>query len=383
MSCGSRATAGGCRSSAPGPGTGGTSWCAVAGLRYPAVRHHADAGLDNQLAFLRSALDWVAENTPRDRETRYLEARVTAWHNADPPRVEVFRSGLREGAGVSATAVGRPRPLAALAALDELLGRRVSLRSLALLRVLAGPAVLLHLRPFLADSLDGRTYSDAFYEPYAAWYPQLPDVAYVALLWLAAASAIAMSIGLLTRVATATTFALVAYNLFLSTTHFHNNRAYLVIVLGLLAVAPCGRELSLDAMAAPAPRAPGAGRAGTRMAAVAAALRVQRGLRSVGAEQAAGSRLVRRHRHVAARRARPRRPGGLAAARLGGVAADQPRLPHGRRQVRRPDRAVHRGSGCGGARRATRPSGSRSCSTSRSRAPRPCRCSRSLRSRCW
>jgi membrane protein implicated in regulation of membrane protease activity len=40
---------------------------------------------------------------------------------------------------------------------------------------------------------------------------------------------------------------IVAYNLFLSTTHFHNNRAYLVIVLGLLAVAPCGRELSLDA----------------------------------------------------------------------------------------------------------------------------------------
>ena len=54
----------------------------------PAVRHHADAGLDNQLAFLRSALDWVAANTPRDRETRYLEATVTAWHNADPPRIE-------------------------------------------------------------------------------------------------------------------------------------------------------------------------------------------------------------------------------------------------------------------------------------------------------
>ena len=69
------------------------------GLRYPAVRHHADAGLANQLAFLRSALDWVADNTPRDRETRYLEARVTSWHNADRPRVEVLRSGVREGAG--------------------------------------------------------------------------------------------------------------------------------------------------------------------------------------------------------------------------------------------------------------------------------------------
>ncbi len=56
-----------------------------------------------------------------------------------------------------------------------------------------------------------------------------------------------MPLGFLTRVATATAFAIVAYNLFLSTTHFHNNRAYLVIVLALLAVAPCGRELSVDA----------------------------------------------------------------------------------------------------------------------------------------
>jgi hypothetical protein len=69
------------------------------GLRYPSIRHHADAGLENQLAFLGAALDWVAENTPRDGETRYLEATVTAWHNADEPRVEVLRSGTREVAG--------------------------------------------------------------------------------------------------------------------------------------------------------------------------------------------------------------------------------------------------------------------------------------------
>jgi len=68
------------------------------GLRYPSIRHHASAGLDNQLAFLESALDWVAINTPRDRETRYLEATVTSWHNADPPRVGVRRSRVREGA---------------------------------------------------------------------------------------------------------------------------------------------------------------------------------------------------------------------------------------------------------------------------------------------
>jgi HTTM domain len=149
---------------------------------------------------------------------------------------------------VKVTAVGAPPELRGVVArLDELLGRRVSMRALALLRVLAGPAVLLHLQPFLSDALDGRTYRDGFYEPYAAWYPELPDSLYVGLLVLAAVAAVAMSLGFLTRLATITTFSIVAYNLFLSTTHFHNNRAYLVIVLGLLAVAPCGLELSLDA----------------------------------------------------------------------------------------------------------------------------------------
>lgn len=66
------------------------------GLRYPSVRHHADAGLDNQLAFLRSALDWVAANTPNDTETRHLEATVTYWHNTRGPQVVVYRSPERE-----------------------------------------------------------------------------------------------------------------------------------------------------------------------------------------------------------------------------------------------------------------------------------------------
>lgn len=135
-----------------------------------------------------------------------------------------------------------------LSRFDELLGRRVSMRSLALLRVLAGPIVLLHLWPFLSSD---RIYSDAFYEPYASWYPEFPRAVYIGLLWLAAVAAVFMTVGLFTRLATATTFTIVAYNLFLSTTHFHNNRAYLVIVLGLLAVAPCGRELSLDSRLRP------------------------------------------------------------------------------------------------------------------------------------
>ena len=138
----------------------------------------------------------------------------------------------------SATALGR---------LDELLGRRVSMRALALLRIMAGPIALAHLWPFVADARAGVIYRDAFYEPYAAWYPELPRPLYVGLLALGVVAAVAMSLGLLTRVATAATFGVVTYNLFLSTTHFHSNRAYLVIVLAALAVAPCGRELSVDA----------------------------------------------------------------------------------------------------------------------------------------
>jgi hypothetical protein len=65
------------------------------GLQDPSFRHHADAGIANQLAFVRPALDWVAAHTQRDHETRYLEARVTSWHNLDPPKVTVFRSHVR------------------------------------------------------------------------------------------------------------------------------------------------------------------------------------------------------------------------------------------------------------------------------------------------
>jgi uncharacterized membrane protein YphA (DoxX/SURF4 family) len=149
---------------------------------------------------------------------------------------------------VNTAAVGAPlRARGLVDRFDGLLGRAVSMRSLALLRVLTGPVVLLHLRPFLSDTLDGQTYRDAFHHPYAAWYPEVPEALYGGLLWLAAIAAVAMSLGFVTRVATATTFAIVTYNVFLSTTHFHNNRAYLLIVLGVLAMAPCGRELSVDA----------------------------------------------------------------------------------------------------------------------------------------
>jgi hypothetical protein len=68
------------------------------GLWDPQTKHHADAGIDNQLAFLDSALDYVATHTPRDTETQYLEATVTYWRNAHDPEVVVLRSTDRDAA---------------------------------------------------------------------------------------------------------------------------------------------------------------------------------------------------------------------------------------------------------------------------------------------
>lgn len=129
-----------------------------------------------------------------------------------------------------------------MARIDELLGRPVSLRSLSFLRVLLGPIVVLHLWPFLNDARHGHIYRDTFHEPYASWYPELPRSLYVALLCVGALAAVAMSVGIARRAATITAAAVVGYNLFLSTTHVHNNRAVLFVVLLLLAVAPDADE---------------------------------------------------------------------------------------------------------------------------------------------
>ena len=123
------------------------------------------------------------------RTTPRATARRATWRPGSRRGTTPTRPGSRCSAAacararVNAAAVGAPpEARGVVAGFDELLGRRVSMRALALLRVLAGPAVLLHLQPFLSDALDGRTYRDAFYEPYAAWYPELPDAVYVGLL---------------------------------------------------------------------------------------------------------------------------------------------------------------------------------------------------------
>ena len=120
------------------------------------------------------------------------------------------------------------------------------MRSLGIVRALVGLVALVHLWPFVTDALRGHTYQDYFHHAYIAWYPDLPEPAYAGLLVIGSFAAVGMSLGLWSDVTTKLTFGVVAYNLFLSTTHMHNNTAYLVIVLGLLAAAPCGRALSVD-----------------------------------------------------------------------------------------------------------------------------------------
>lgn len=131
--------------------------------------------------------------------------------------------------------------------LDDVFDQPRSLRAAALLRILVGPMVLAHLAPFVREMLRGRYYADAFYSPWVTWLPEPGKSLYFALLWIAIASAILLSVGLYTRTASVVTFGIVAYNFFLSQTHFHNNRTFLLIVLGCLMLTPCGRLLSLDA----------------------------------------------------------------------------------------------------------------------------------------
>jgi hypothetical protein len=77
----------------------GYEWNALVtgrGLSSPWRRHHADAGVDNQLEFLGEALTWVADHTDADDETSFLEARVTVWFTLYAPTTTILRSPERD-----------------------------------------------------------------------------------------------------------------------------------------------------------------------------------------------------------------------------------------------------------------------------------------------
>lgn len=137
---------------------------------------------------------------------------------------------------------------------DDLFDRPGSARGLAVTRIAIGVVVLVHLWPFLALAVDGRSWDDGFTEPWVSWWT-LPHGAWVAMLLVGVGGAIALSLGWRTRLAAAVTLAVVAGNFFLSHTHFRHNRAFLILVLATLLLSESGRVLSLDARRRPAPDA--------------------------------------------------------------------------------------------------------------------------------
>lgn len=137
--------------------------------------------------------------------------------------------------------------LVAPATVDDVFDRPGSMRSMAILRMVLGPVVIVHLWPFLVDTLGGRTYLDHFNEPWFTFLPQVPGGVQVVAVWTGAVAAAAMGLGWHTRLAAPLTTVCVAANFFLSQTHFRHNRAFLLILLTAVALADSGRVLSLDA----------------------------------------------------------------------------------------------------------------------------------------
>ena len=77
----------------------GYEWDALvhmSALQHPENLRHAYMGVDATLDFLEHALDWIAEHTPADSETRYLVATVTYFENTRGPHHIVLRSDERE-----------------------------------------------------------------------------------------------------------------------------------------------------------------------------------------------------------------------------------------------------------------------------------------------
>lgn len=106
---------------------------------------------------------------------------------------------------------------------------------------------MLHLAPIAADAVRGNTFHDRFHQPYVSWYPELGPTAFTILVLVGLLTAVSMAAGFATSATTSATTAIVGYHLFLSTTHVHNNRAYLFAVLLILSMSRCGNALSVDA----------------------------------------------------------------------------------------------------------------------------------------
>lgn len=133
---------------------------------------------------------------------------------------------------------------------DELLARPVATRSIAVVRIVVGLVAFALLRPIAVAGVRGDTFHDRFHEPFLdpifEVVPMLGPVAFTALVVTGSVSALAMAAGAATRAASIVTTTAVGYFLVVSTTHLHNNRAYLFAVLVGVSLAPAGRSWSVD-----------------------------------------------------------------------------------------------------------------------------------------
>lgn len=129
--------------------------------------------------------------------------------------------------------------------LDAFLGRPVSMRAFAVLRIAVGPVAMLHLWSVL-DEVQAAGGRPTFRAPYAAWFPAASPGVQAVLLVVGLVAAALLTVGLFTRTSAVVTLTVVVHHLLSSATNVHNNRAFLAVVLATLAVGPCGRELALD-----------------------------------------------------------------------------------------------------------------------------------------
>lgn len=128
---------------------------------------------------------------------------------------------------------------------DALLDQPVGTRSIAVVRILVGAVAFVHLRPIAAEAIAGHTFHDRFHDPFLGT-PTLPPGPYTVVMVVGAVAALALAAGCWSRVAAVTTTSVVGYHLLVSTTHLHNNRAYLFAVLVGISLAPSGRSFSVD-----------------------------------------------------------------------------------------------------------------------------------------
>jgi hypothetical protein len=129
--------------------------------------------------------------------------------------------------------------------LDRIVDRRGDLRGLTAMRMLFGVIVVRHLWP---DVRASELPVERFHVPWWSWLPVPSPAVYRGLLWLGVAAGVAMALGVVVRVATATAFGVVTYLLLVDMTGFAHNRGFLVWMLFGLALLPTGGAFTVAAL---------------------------------------------------------------------------------------------------------------------------------------